>query len=65
MLSLNNKKLKHPIMKTLAILKKLITFYFYITLLGFLFLLIGVPVMYYKEFALPITSMEDYNVSKS
>lgn len=50
-------------MKILAILKKLITFYFYITLLGFLFLLIGVPIMYYKEFALPITSMQDYNVS--
>ena len=50
-------------MKTIVILKKLINFYYYLSLLGFIFLIIVTPILYFKGVKLPITSMEDFNVS--
>ena len=50
-------------MNTINILKKLIILYYYLTILGILFIIVGSPIMYYKGIELPINSMENFNVS--
>ena len=49
-------------MNTIKILKKLITLYYYLTILGFLFIIVIVPITYFKGIELPINYMNDFNI---